>query len=653
MHIEFLQYWVLMVVMLIAGCSGGGGDDAARENLGWVTITEPTEDDSYKAGAISTITLSGETFISPLATATYIDDCPILGCILTLGQICYCNQYTKYDSGIEITITNHTNGELYSFKLISIDEGYKSHWSTSINIVRYEQNRITVSSKDEAGNYGEDEILVYAVDNAPPIILSYSPIDNSRTSVTGTVSVTFDKAITVPSGGIKVTGGSGPIEGSVIFSNENRTASFTPNDILSYDTEYSVTLDSLIKDEYDNYFAGFTWKFKTYYETWQLGSTSADTAYSIAVDDYGRSFLTGVTRGDLVEDGSDGSEDAFIASYDINGNKSWVKELATPLNEGGRAITVGNDGDIYVTGYRYRSLPNTTSLTVDYFLSKYDPEGNQLWLVQPLSDMLDSVSAIVADMNNNIYVTGTVYPNPGFSRMFIAKYDSDGNLQWNQEVDTERFHAVYDIDADSSGNIYIAASILGSVSTSYYDIYVTSFDADGNLRWANKLSTGDYQSDYSKGISVDNVGDSYIAASSTGDLAGNGVIGSSDIYLIKHDKSGNLISTQQIGTTSSDDVESIVLDASGSIYITGTTSGELSRSADVTSPPDIFIAKYNSSGTELWIVQPGYLPGTQGSYDIAIDSIGNSYITGHTTDDVTGNNSHVGSNDVFVMRLAP
>ena len=645
-----------MVVLLITGCSGSGGDDATPENVGWATITEPTENDTYKAGAVNTLTLSGETFISPLATATYVEDCPgIIGCILTLGQICYCNEYTKYDSGVEITITNHANGESYSFKLTSIDDGYKSHWLRSIDIVRYEQNRITVRSEDEAGNYGEDEILVYAVDNTPPNLLSYSPTENSRTPVSCTVTVTFNKPITIPSGSIDITDGTSSMEGSLTYSNDSRTASFTPKDKLSYDTEYTVTLDNLIKDEYDNYFAGFTWTFRTYHETWQLGSTSADIGYSIAVDNYGRSFLTGITRGDLAEDGSDGSEDIFIASYDVNGNKSWVKELATPFNEGGRAITVGNDGNIYFTGYTYRSLPSTTSLVLDYFLSKYDPEGNEIWLVQPLTDTDDSAEGIVTDIDNNIYITGMTSPaGPvGLSHMFISKYNSDGQLQWRKEDDSEEIHAAYDIDADSNGNIYIASAALGSVTYSYYDIYVTSFDADGNLRWANKLSTGYYQSDYSKGISVDGNGNSYIAANSTGDLAGSGVIGSSDIYLIKHDTNGNLVSTQQIGTTSYDIAESIAIDAAGSIYITGSTSGILSSSTDETSPPDIFIAKYNSSGTELWIVQPGYLPGNQTSYDIAIDSIGNSYITGVTTGDVMGDNSYLGNNDVFVMRLAP
>ena len=644
------------MTLLITGCSGGGGDDAAPENLGWITITEPTEDDTYKAGAVSSLTLSGETFISPNATATHVDYCTsILGCFLTLGQICYCVDYTEYDSGVEITITNHANSESHSFTLTSIDEGFKSHWSRSIDIVRYEQNRITIRSEDEAGNYGEDEIIVYAVDNTPPIVLSYSPTENSRASASGTVTVTFNKPITIPSGSINITDGTGSIEGSLTYSNDNRIASFTPKDKLSYDTEYTVTLDSFIKDEYDNYFAGFTWPFRTYHETWQLGSTSGDTGYSIAVDNYGRSFLTGITRGDLAEDGSDGSEDVFIASYDVNGNKSWVKELATPFNEGGRAITVGNDGNIYFTGYRHRSLPSTTSLVSDYFLSKYDPEGNKIWLVQSLTDIDDSADGIVTDIDNNIYITGTTSPAgpAGLSHMFISKYNSDGHLQWRKEDDSEGFHAAYDIDADSSGNTYIASATLGSVSNSYYDIYITSFDTDGNLRWANKLSTGNYQSDYSKGISVDGNGNSYIAANSTGDLAGNGVIGSSDIYLIKHDTNGNLVSTQQLGTTSSDIAESITLDAAGSIYITGTTSGILSSSTDETSPPDIFIAKYNSSGTELWIVQPGYLPGNQTSYDIAIDSIGNSYITGVTTGDVTGDNSYLGNNDVFVMRLAP
>ena len=66
---------------------------------------------------------------------------------------------------------------------------------------------------------------------------------------------------------------------------------------------------------------------------------------------------------------------------------------------------------------------------------------------------------------------------------------------------------------------------------------------------------------------------------------------------------------------------------------------------------DIFIAKYDSSGTQVWVKQFGTTASDIGN-GIALDSSGNSYVTGQAGSGVAfAGNTSAGSTDVFTLRL--
>lgn len=73
----------------------------------------------------------------------------------------------------------------------------------------------------------------------------------------------------------------------------------------------------------------------------------------------------------------------------------------------------------------------------------------------------------------------------------------------------------------------------------------------------------------------------------------------------------------------------IVTDASGNVYAVGYFEGILNFGSFslAASSVDIFLAKYNSSGTCLWAKKAGGIAGDYGRA-IALDGDGNIYITG-------------------------
>src|SRR5262245_31027845 len=80
----------------------------------------------------------------------------------------------------------------------------------------------------------------------------------------------------------------------------------------------------------------------------------------------------------------------------------------------------------------------------------------------------------------------------------------------------------------------------------------------------------------------------------------------------------------------------VAVDSSGNSYVTGTYFGTLTFApgapgVTVTAPSgngsDIFVAKYDSSGTAVWARSAGGV-GNDTGQGIAVDGSGNSYVTG-------------------------
>ena len=82
-----------------------------------------------------------------------------------------------------------------------------------------------------------------------------------------------------------------------------------------------------------------------------------------------------------------------------------------------------------------------------------------------------------------------------------------------------------------------------------------------------------------------------------GELDGNTNSGGRDIFLLKYTPIGTKQCTKQLGTFSIDSGNGVTTDSSGNIYVTGDTWGGLDGNTNSGSN-DIFLVKYNSSGTK-------------------------------------------------------
>lgn len=150
-------------------------------------------------------------------------------------------------------------------------------------------------------------------------------------------------------------------------------------------------------------------------------------------------------------------------------------------------------------------------------------------------------------------------------------------------------------------------------------------------------------------IAVDADGNSIITGTTDGALDGKSLTGDRDVFIIKYDASGTKRWTVLLGSAGvATRVNGITVDSKGDIYITGEANGIL-NSVALTGTTDAFIVKYNSSGTFQWTKMIGASGATTIGGDIRIDSKGNFYIAGFTTGSINGQTLSQ-SDDLFVAK---
>ena len=110
------------------------------------------------------------------------------------------------------------------------------------------------------------------------------------------------------------------------------------------------------------------------------------------------------------------------------------------------------------------------------------------------------------------------------------------------------------------------------------------------------MGTNAYDEAY--GIATDSSGNVYVTGYTAGGLDGNSSYGSKDLFVVKYNSSGTKQWTKQLGTSSDDEAYGIAADSSGNVYVAGSTSGGLDGNTSAGNS-DLFVVKYDSDGNKL------------------------------------------------------
>ena len=377
--------------------------------------------------------------------------------------------------------------------------------------------------------------------------------------------------------------------------------------------------------------------------TKQLGSSDEDVATGVAVDSSGNSYVTGYTDGGIDGNSYSGKQDFFLIKYNSSGTKEWTKQEGSSGDDYARGVAVDSSDNIYVTGYTDKKLHgNNNSGKFDMFLVKYNSSGTRQWTKQFGTSGWDVGYGVAADSSNNIYVTG--YTEGGFDGntssgrrdIILVKFYDNGTKHWTQQFGTSSDDTGYGVTVDSSDNIYVTGFTFGGLDGNTYsgkgDIILVKYNSSGTKQWTQQL--GSSKKDYGLASNVDSKGNIYVTGYTEGGLDGNTNSGESDIFLVKYNSSGTKQWTQQLGTPTFDEGNGVAVDSSDNIYVSGWTRGELDTYA---GHDDAIVLKYNSSGTKQWTRQFGSSNDSDHGAGVTVDSSGNIYVTGYTSGGLDGN----------------
>ena len=428
-----------------------------------------------------------------------------------------------------------------------------------------------------------------------------------------------------------------------------------------------------------------------------LGGSTDDEGQDIAVDASGNAYVTGSTQqlifpidfpttAGAFDTTHNGNHDAFVTKLNPAGSALvYSTFLGGSNDEHGRDIAVDTSGSAYVTGITNSpNFPTTVGAfdatldgvgTFDAFVTKLNPAGSALVYSTLLGGVnSESGNGIGVDTSGSAYVTGSTgsdnFPttasafdttyngdadtfvtklNPAGSALvystFLGGFDTDvGNA-----IALDTFGSAYVTGFTGSGNFPTTVGAFDTTQNSIgefvrFDAFVTKLNLSGSaLEYSTFLgSTGP---EIAEGIAVDTSGSAYVTGSTSSpnfpttvgafDTTANIVVGS-DVFVTKFNPSGSaLVYSTFLGGTELDQGNDIAVDSTGSAYVTGfTLSANFPTTADAfdttQSSSEVFVTKLNPAGSAL--VYSSFLGGdiTDLAFGIAVDTFGSAYVTGFT-----------------------
>ncbi|HWY65257.1 MAG TPA: hypothetical protein VNX61_08580, partial [Rhizomicrobium sp.] len=219
---------------------------------------------------------------------------------------------------------------------------------------------------------------------------------------------------------------------------------------------------------------------------------------------------------------------------------------------------------------------------------------------QQASTGITAAQATAVDASGNIYVIGTASGNfgsqlnQGTQDVYLTKYDSAGNVVWQNLLGSGGSANGYGLALDPSGGVVVTGSSTSDLTTTSVangnnDSFVARYDGSGNQTWIKQIQT--LATNQSNAVSVDASGNITIGGSVSGGVVGAGQTsqGKADAYLAKFDSSGKLLAENQFGTSGNDSVAATATAADGSLYVASLQNGHavLAKYAggDITSAP--------------------------------------------------------------------
>jgi hypothetical protein len=335
--------------------------------------------------------------------------------------------------------------------------------------------------------------------------------------------------------------------------------------------------------------------------TRQFGTSTADTATGVAVDDAGNVYVVGSTRGTFAGQSAMGDRDVYVRSYAPGGALRWTHQFGTIDQDDATGVAVTGDGWVTVVGHTRGTLPGqATSGQNDGFVRQYTAGGGLRWTRQFGSADWDEATAIAGGPDfGEVTVVGWTFgvlagqTGRGGADAFVRRYGADGSVRWTRQFGTRAEDSAWGVAVDGTRAIVVvgltAGTLPGKTSAGGLDVFVRTYAPGGAPRWTRQFGTA--ASDSAAGVAADDAGSVAVVGTTGGRLAGQAALGGGDAFIRLYGPGGSAPWTEQFGTPAYDSAMGVGLGAALDIGIAGQTAGILPGQAS-RGAPDAFVRRY-------------------------------------------------------------
>ena len=209
------------------------------------------------------------------------------------------------------------------------------------------------------------------------------------------------------------------------------------------------------------------------------------------------------------------------------------------------------------------------------------------------------------------------------------RYDQSGEQLESHTWSPDENEEIWALTADSTGHLYatgVQTSRNDKNTTNLQDTWVAKYTKDGTQVWREYWGASTW--DVANCLACDYEGNIYLSGTTEGQLGENLARGGADVWLAKYDEHGEELWIKQFGSLVSDQLFHLLCDAAGNIYISGQTAGQIAQAA-IQEGIGVWLAKYRPNSDLEWIYQ--WQSNTLNVADgLSCDALGNVYWAGRS-----------------------
>lgn len=266
----------------------------------------------------------------------------------------------------------------------------------------------------------------------------------------------------------------------------------------------------------------------------------------------------------------------YLARYQANGQLLWDSTLTTPGSSSLRQLAADNLGNLYVTGAE--SIGGSGQLQVHVW--KFSPGGQVIWHTTYRGPA--DLYAQATDMKlvgGHLYLCGQQQTSANWPVAWVAKFDLDGNLVWENAFDPGFDTYLFSLAVDAAGTV----TAVGSANDGF-SFLALQYDSNGNLNWQYPASLSSGLTQGLSEVVADNLGHVYAVGTRE-----SGVF-EADIITLKLGPGGNKIWKKNFNNQTQSEGRNIRLAPDGTLY----TLGNISNAAFALA------IHYDTAGSVVW-----------------------------------------------------